>query len=49
MCSELYAIVCQMQVVASLHDFVSESLGPKFVDPPPFDLEGSFKVSLQTF
>ena len=37
-----------VQVVPAIQDFVGGTLGQKFVEPPPFDLEGSYNESSVT-
>ena len=44
-----YADVLTSQVVPALQIFVAENLGPQFTEPPPFDLEGSYKVCLVSY
>jgi len=36
------------KVVPALQSFVSETLGAKYTEPPPFDLEGAYKESSST-
>jgi hypothetical protein len=33
------------RVLAAIRDFVSENLGQRFIEPPPFDLAACFKES----
>lgn len=33
------------RVLAALRDFVTENLGQRFIEPPPFDLAACFKES----
>ena len=36
---------CIFQIVPAVQDFVTAKLGRKFIEPPPFDLAGSFNDS----
>jgi hypothetical protein len=46
--NHLVAAPTSNQVVPAIQDFVAATLGQKFVEPPPFDLEGSYNESSVT-
>lgn len=44
----LLKVLREEKLVAGIKEFVKKELGIKFIESPPFDLEGSFNDSVST-